>query len=132
MLWVLSVVQPDLLCVPEGPCGRGEASVEAGARERWWWQCQRRSLERDRERATSGQIPAAEEHVKCEKLRQTVDLGRAVGSQTKGLVLHVMCQKSHKQARQGLGGQVGRRPQLRAVRVLAGQESWELWERGAH
>ena len=69
MLWVLSVVQPDLLCMPEGPCGRGEASVEAGARESWRWQYQRGSLEWDGERETSGQIPAAEEHVKCEKLR---------------------------------------------------------------
>lgn len=100
MLWVLSVVQPDLLCMPEGPCGRGEASMEAGARERWRWQYQRGSLEWDGERETSGQIPAAEEHVKCEKLRQTVDLGRAVGRESdQGLVLHVMCQKSHKQGR---------------------------------
>lgn len=62
--------------------------MEVGAHERWWWQCQRGSLERDRERETSGQIPAAEEHVKCEKLRQTVDLGRAVGRESdQGLCL---------------------------------------------
>lgn len=93
----------------------------------------RGSLEWDGERETSGQIPAAEEHGKCEKLRQMVDLGEQwAGSQTKGFVLHVTCQKSHKQARPGLAGQVGWRPQLRAVRAQAGQEGWELWEHRAH
>lgn len=48
-----------------------------------------RVSEWDGERETSGQIPAAEEHGKCEKLRQTVDLGEQwAGSQTKGFVLH--------------------------------------------
>lgn len=141
---VAGCVRNTLVCALGFKCGAAGFAVHArrplwsrggkrGGGSRWWWQCQRGCLEWDGERETSGQIPAAEEHVKCEKLRQTVDLGRAVaGSQTKGFVLHVMCQKSHKQTRQGLGGQVGRRPQLRAVRVQAGQEGWELWEHGAH
>lgn len=109
-----------------GKCGGREPVRDGGGSIRG-------SPEWDGERETSGQIPAAEEHGKCEKLRQTVDLGEQwAGSQTKGFVLHVMCQKPHKQARQGLAGQVGWRPQLRAVRVQAGQEGWELWEHRAH
>ena len=82
--------------------------MEAGARERWRWQYQRGSLDWDGERETSGQIPAAEEHVKCEKLRQTVDLGRAVGRESdQGLCL--TCDVSEIPP----AGQVGWRSQLR-------------------